>query len=119
MNSGTRNNIWTTAQSAFGFVMACLVGLISFQINTMSDHARDMQKELGVVSVSIARVEKELDTVKPRDVLAAVHESSRNMVTRAELREAIRETAPWANDKEQWLRWREGVDRKIRELEKR
>lgn len=117
MTDDTKRQMWKWAEAGFCFLMTVLVGMMNSQMSRMLDKADAMQSKISHVSVEMAQVRSELDVVKPADVLSAVHEMSLNTVSRQELREAIKETAPWANDRESWTRWRQEVDKQIRELQ--
>jgi hypothetical protein len=65
----------------------------------LAESVKELKKEINVSNVQMAEVRRELDIVKPADILRAVNELEKRRLTRAEVQLIVEQNAPWTRDK--------------------
>lgn len=63
--------------------------------------------------VHVAEIRKELEIVKPADILAAVHDLDKRSLTRDQVRIVVQESAPWGKVEGEWNGWRLAIEKQV------
>lgn len=118
-----KRTLWRWLVGGFGFVMTTLVGLMVSIVWRVADKIDTTNEKVATMSIQLALVTSELEKAAPNDVREEVRASSyqirSEMVKREELARIIQSTAPWAVDRQEWQRWRTGVDETHKLIEAR
>ena len=67
--------------------------------------------------VHIAEIRKELDVVKPADILAAVNDLEKHSLTKAEVESIVKSSAPWLAVAGEWRQWKLEIEKRLHSIE--
>lgn len=79
----------------------------------------DMSESIQQATLDVATIRKEMELVKPSDILKTVNEMAKRSLRQSDIEKIVRESAPWKEDKRSWERWRSSVEDRISDLETR
>lgn len=100
-----------------------ILGWMAYNIqlgkNQLGEVTVDFQEAIIKVTSDVSAIKKELDDTRPRDVLAAVNELSKDVIKRTELVELFALRSPWSMEKSGWEEWRQQTDKKLERIETR
>lgn len=96
----TKTELWVIRTAGAAIIAA--LGWIGVQFQTALIH--------------IAEIRRELEIVKPADILSAVHELESISITATEVAAIVRNESPWQEDREAWQAWRIEIEKRIEAL---
>lgn len=98
-------NRWLTVGGTIAAISAtATIGLLTWMANSINN-----------LSHEVVAIRTELDLAQPSEVLKAVRDSDSKRLRREDVEQIVSKTAPWPDEKPDWMSWRREVtDRLIR-----
>lgn len=76
-----------------------------------------MATSINELSGDVVAIRTELNLVKPADVLDAVRRSEATALRKQDVEQIVSKSAPWLDDRPDWLQWRNDTNVRLRDLE--
>lgn len=94
-----------------------LIGLASLVSTYAVYTVQELNSTINTAVTAIATIKRELEIVRPRDVLEAVNTLAQSSLQREQVAAICRAESPWRQDRPDWREWRKEVSVRLRSLE--